>query len=101
MNKQHILEALVNSAALTAGDSVKALFHKSASADLRSYEDRDKRSENGQFASIAGKVANIKQTSTGLQIIVARTDGHDKPFGSLTTNQVIRSLVVNGTEVML
>ena len=99
--KQHILAALTDAAALTTGDTVKAVFHKSASADLRSYADRQMRSENGQFASIAGKVASIKQTSTGLQLIILRTDGHDKPYGSLTTNQVIRSLEVNGTSVML
>ena len=99
--KQNILQALVDGAALSAGDTVKAVFHKSASAELRSYADRQMRSENGQFASIAGKVANIKQTSTGLQVIIMRNDGHEKPYGSLTSNQTITKLVVNGIEVML
>jgi hypothetical protein len=100
MNK-HILAALVNSNALRVGSKVECQFHKSASADLRSYEDRDKRSGNGQFASIAGEVTSIKDVSTGTQVMIRRTDGHDRPFGSLTTNQVIRSLSVDGTEVML
>ena len=99
--KQHILQALVDGAALMSGDKVKALYHKSSDPDKRNSVDREKRSTCGQFASIQGRVSTIKQTSTGLQVMIARTDGHEKPFGSLTSNQVIRSLEVNGIEVML
>ena len=81
---------------LTSGDAIEALFHKSASADKRNAEDREKRSENGQFASIRGKVATVKQTSTGLQVIILKEEGG---YGSLTSNQVITKLVINGVLV--
>jgi hypothetical protein len=98
--KNNTLETLVAQSIIRKGVAIKALFHKSASADLRSHADRQMRSENGQFASIAGEVSDIKQTSTGLQVIIRRTDG-EKPYGSLTSNQTLRHLVVNATEVML
>jgi hypothetical protein len=101
MNKQHILASLINTNTLRVGSTVKCQFHKSASAELRNHTDRQERSPNGQFASIAGEVTSIKDVSTGTQVMIRRTDGHDRPFGSLTTNQVIRSLSVDGTEVML
>ena len=94
------LETLVRDNVIRKGVIINALYHKSASADLRSYSDRDKRSENGQFASIAGEVTDIKTVSTGIQVIIRRTDG-EKPFGSLTSNQTLRRLVVGTTEVML
>lgn len=83
-------------ATIKVGSLVEALFHKSADADKRNAADRDKRSANGQFASIKGQVTAVKETETGIQVIVRRTDGHDKPFGSLTSNQTITKLVVNG-----
>ena len=94
------LETLVRDNVIRKGTVISALYHKSASADLRSYEDRDKRSENGRFASIAGEVTDVKTVSTGIQVIIKRTDG-EKPYGSLTSNQTLRRLVVSGTEVML
>jgi len=98
MNKQHILANLINTNTLRVGSRVDAQFHKSASADKRNSEDRDKRSQNGQFGSVQGTVASIKEVSTGLQVFVAKDEGG---YGSLTTNQIMRKLVVNGTEVML
>lgn len=83
-------------ASIVVGSKVEALFHKSASADLRSFADREKRSENGQFDSIKGIVTAVKEVSTGTQVIIKRTDGDPKPYGSLTTNQTMRKLVVNG-----
>jgi len=83
-------------ASIKVGSKVEALFHKSASADKRNSADRDKRSTNGQFDSLEGIVTAVKEVSTGIQVIVKRTDGDPKPYGSLTSNQKITKLVVNG-----
>jgi hypothetical protein len=81
---------------IKVGSSVEALFHRSASADLRNAKDRDERSKNGQFDSIKGVVTSVKEVSTGIQVCIKRTDGDAKPYGSLTSNQKITKLVVNG-----
>jgi hypothetical protein len=85
---------------LKQGDVVKAYFHKFASSDKRNSEDREKRSTNGQFDSMTGEVNAVKETSTGIQVIVRRTDGSPKPYGSLTSNQTFKSLIVNGVQVI-
>lgn len=99
--KNNTLQTLVTESIIRKGVKIEALFHKSASADKRNATDREKRSTCGQFASIAGEVADIKEVSTGLQIMIRRTDGGEKPYGSLTSNQTLRRLVVSGTEVLL
>jgi hypothetical protein len=94
------LETLVTQAVIRKGVMINALYHKSADASKRNAIDREMRSCNGQFASIAGEVTDVKTTSTGIQVIIRRTDG-EKPYGSLTSNQTLRRLVVGTTEVML
>ena len=94
-NDNSIIWQIAN--AIFPKDRISATFRRNADPSKRNAEDRAKRSQNGQFDSLEGIVADIKWLGDGgVQVIIKKDSGG---YGSLTSKQEIFKIVHNDKEI--